>query len=165
VELTTARLRLRPFEPGDFELVVAVGLIPWLHAPDTAVAEMARVLRPGGKLVLTADNRARLACFTDPRLMPSLATPRLAQLAARRRRQPASRLDFPSSVDRLVVRSGLRPIARRTVGFGPLTFLGHPLFDDRRGIRLNRRLQALADRGVPGLKWTGWHYVIHAGKP
>jgi ubiquinone/menaquinone biosynthesis C-methylase UbiE len=165
VTVAVADAHALPFEPGDFELVVAVGLIPWLHAPETAVAEMARVLRPGGKLVLTADNRARLVNFTDPRLMPSLATRRLAQLGARRRRQPVSRLDYPSSVDRLVVGSGLRPIARRTVGFGPLTFLGHPLFDDRRSIRLNRRLQALADRGVHGLKWTGWHYVIHAGKP
>jgi SAM-dependent methyltransferase len=165
VTVAVADAHALPFEPGDFELVVAVGLIPWLHAPDTAVAEMARVLRPGGKLVLTADNRARLVNFTDPRLMPGLATRRPAQLAARRRRVPVSRLEFPGSVDRLVVQSGLRPIAARTVGFGPLTFLGHPLFDDGRGIRLNRRLQRLADRGVPGLKWTGWHYVIHARKP
>jgi hypothetical protein len=76
-----------------------------------------------------------------------------------------SRLDFPRSVDRLLLHSGLRPFARRTVGFGPLSFLGRLLFDDPRSIRLNRRLQALADRGVPGVKWTGWHYVVHAVKP
>ena len=166
VTVAVADTHALPFESGDFDLVVAVGVIPWLHAPGTAVAEMARVLRPGGNLVLTADNRARLVCLTDPRSMPGLAPLRLAQLAGRRRRRPGvSRLDFPRDVDRLLEDNGLRPSRRRTVGFGPLTFLGRLLFDDARSIRLNRRLQAIADRGVPGLKWTGWHYVVHATKP
>ena len=142
------------------------GVIPWLHSPGTAVDEMARVLRPGGNLVLTADNRVRLVCLTDPRSMPGLAPLRLARLAGRRQPRPdVSRLDFPNSVDGLLLRSGLRRVARRTVGFGPLTFLGRHLLDDARGIRVNRRLQALADRGVPGVKWTGWHYIVHAVKP
>jgi hypothetical protein len=32
------------------------------------------------------------------------------------------------------------------------------------GIRINDRLQALADRGTLGLRWTGWHYVVRAAK-
>jgi SAM-dependent methyltransferase len=166
VTVALADVHALPFESGQFDVVVAVGVIPWLHSPGSAVDEMARVLRPGGKLVLTADNRARLVCLTDPRSMPGLAPERLAQAAGRRRGGPGtSRLDFPRSIDRLLLDSGLRPFARRTVGFGPLSFLGRLLFNDARSIRLNVRLQALADRGVPGLKWTGWHYVVHATKP
>jgi ubiquinone/menaquinone biosynthesis C-methylase UbiE len=166
VAVEVADVHALPFASGHFDLVVAVGVIPWLHSPGSAVGEMARVLRPGGKLVLTGDNRARLVCLTDPRSMPGLAPLRLAQAAGRRRGGPGvSRLDFPRSIDRYLLQSGLHPVARRTVGFGPLSFLGRPLFSDPRSIRLNARLQRLADRGVPGLKWTGWQYVVHATKP
>ena len=154
-----------PFESSHFDLVIAVGVIPWLHSPDEAVKEMARVLRPGGQLILTADNRARLTSFTDPRAMLALSPLKRALVALRQRRGLASsRLHFPRRIDRFLLEGGLRPLARRTVGFGPFSFLGRPLFGEQRAIRINGRLQAAADRGLPGLRLTGWHYVVRAGK-
>jgi ubiquinone/menaquinone biosynthesis C-methylase UbiE len=47
-----------PFADGAFGLVVALGVIPWLHSPERAARELARVLTPGGYLVVSADNRA-----------------------------------------------------------------------------------------------------------
>jgi len=41
-----------PFEPGSFDLAVAVTALCFVPRPDRAVAEMARVLRPGGRLVV-----------------------------------------------------------------------------------------------------------------
>jgi len=167
-QLVSARLadvHALPFESGDFDLVIAVGLIPWLHSPDEAIQEMARVLRPAGQLILTADNRARLITFTDPRAMLAVSPLKRVQVALRRRRGLAtSRLDFPRRIDRLLIEQGLRPLTRRTVGFGPLSFLGRPVFREPRSLKINARLQALADRGVPGLRWTGWHYVVRAAK-
>jgi len=154
-----------PFPSGRFDLVVAVGVIPWLHSPSQAVAEMARVLRPGGQLVLTADNRARLTSFTDPRRV--IAVPRLKRLyrALRRRdAQATSRLDSPRAIDAMLAETGLQPRARRTVGFGPLSLMGRAIFEGTIGIRIDDRLQALADRGTPGLRMTGWHYVVRAEK-
>jgi hypothetical protein len=58
--------------------------------------------------------------------------------------------------------AGLEPAARSTVGFGPLTLLGRPILGERAAIRVNGRLQRLADRHVPALRWTGWHYVVRA---
>src|SRR5438094_543469 len=72
VAVTQADVHALAFESGHFDLVVAVGVIPWLHSPGEAVVEMARVLRAGGQLVLTADNGARLSSFTDPRGMLAL---------------------------------------------------------------------------------------------
>ena len=40
VEVSPADAHALPFEDGQFELVVAVGVIPWLHSPREAVAEM-----------------------------------------------------------------------------------------------------------------------------
>jgi ubiquinone/menaquinone biosynthesis C-methylase UbiE len=165
VTVATADVHALPFEASRFDLVVAVGVMPWLHSPGDAVREMARVLRPGGEIVLTADNRARLASFTDPRAMLALSPLKRARMALRRRRGLASsRLDFPDSIDRLLTEGGLHPVGRRTVGFGPLSFLGRPFFSDAHSVQINDRLQALADRGMPGLRWMGWHYVVRAKK-
>jgi SAM-dependent methyltransferase len=166
VTVATADVHALPFEADSFDLVVAVGVIPWLHSPGDAVREMARVLRPGGQVILTADNRARLTSFTDPRAILALTPLRRAWVALRRRRGSlaSSRLDFPKRIDELLAQSGLRPLARRTVGFGPMSFLGRSVFREERSIEINDRLQAMADRGVPGLRWTGWHYVVRAEK-
>jgi ubiquinone/menaquinone biosynthesis C-methylase UbiE len=163
--VAVADVHALPFPDGAFGLVVAVGVLPWLHTPASAVREMARVLSESGQLVLTADNGARLTSFTDPR--ETLARTPLRKLYLRLRKRPGvamSRLDFPARIDRLLRQGGMRTVERRTVGFGPMSFLGKELFDERRGLRIDERLQRLADRGVPALQWTGWHYVVRARK-
>lgn len=150
----------------DFALVIAVGLLPWLHQPDQVLAEIARVLQPGGHLVLTADNRARLSTLVDPRANV-LLTP-LKRL--RRRLRPRtveaarSRLHFPSHVNAMVRSAGFELDRTSSVGFGPFSLWGRPLFSDATGIRLHCRLQALADRGVPVVRLSGWHYLLSAHK-
>jgi ubiquinone/menaquinone biosynthesis C-methylase UbiE len=165
VEVSVADVHALPFAPGTFDLVVAVGVIPWLHAPAAAIEEMARVLREEGRLILTADNRARLTTFTDPREILAQTPLRRAYHAVRRRPGVAmSRLDSPRTIDRLLGSARLQVLSRRTVGFGPLTFLGRPLFGSMRSIRIHRRLQALADSDTTAIRWTGWHYVVSARK-
>jgi ubiquinone/menaquinone biosynthesis C-methylase UbiE len=165
VSVRQADVHALPFAPEHFDLVVAVGVIPWLHSPAAALVELGRVLRPGGRLVLTADNRARLTSFTDPRRI--VAIPPLKRLyRALRRRDPVaiSRLHSPRSIDRMLTQAGMRPVARTTVGFGPLSFMGRAIFEGKAGLAIDRRLQGLADRGMPALRWTGWHYVVRAEK-
>jgi len=41
-----------PFEDGAFDLVIAVTALCFVPAPERAMSEMARVLRPGGRLVI-----------------------------------------------------------------------------------------------------------------
>jgi len=165
VNVAVADVHTLPFGVEHFDLVVAVGVLPWLHSPAAAIREMARVLRGDGQLVLTADNGARLSSFTDPREMLARSPlRRLYHMVRNRRGVAMSRLDFPRRIDRLVLEGGMRTVERRTVGFGPLSFLARPIFSDRRGIEINDRLQRLADRKVPLLRWTGWHYVLRASK-
>jgi ubiquinone/menaquinone biosynthesis C-methylase UbiE len=56
-----------PFADDMFTLVLAMGVIPWLESPSTAVREMARVVKPGGYVILASDNRTRLNHLVDPR--------------------------------------------------------------------------------------------------
>src|SRR6266446_7867671 len=78
------------FEDGCFDLVIAIGVIPWLEQPESAIQEMARVIRPGGHVILTADNRAGLVVLLDPWYNPALRP-------------------FMSLVKGALVRFGLRP--------------------------------------------------------
>ncbi len=49
-----------PFRTASFGLVVSIGVLQTLGEPARAIAEMARVLRPGGSLVVEALNRRAL---------------------------------------------------------------------------------------------------------
>jgi len=155
-----------PFGNGAFTLVVAVGLLPWLHRPAQALEEIARVLEPAGRLLLTADNRARLNTWVDPRASLLLAP--LKRVRRRLRRGPSagasSRLHFPSHVNSLLRAAGFQLDARSTVGFGPFSFWSQPLLPDSSGIALHERLQRLADHGVPVFRSSGWHYLVSAHK-
>ncbi len=159
------------FEDGRFSLVLAIGVIPWIESPATAVAEMARVVKPGGCVVLTSDNLARLNHLLDPRWNPALGPLRRFLKRALERaglRKPRSfvpsRFHSASYVDRIISESGLEKTKALTLGFGPFSFLGRTLLPDSLGIRLNYLLQALADRGVPGIRSTGSQHLVLARK-
>ena len=161
-----------PFAPETFDLVLAVGLLPWLHDARRGVAEMVRVLRSGGWLIVTVDNRARLGVLTEPRenplLVPLKPFVRAVKPAAGHRAVSASapsHLHLPSHVDRLLVAAGVRPARRTTVGFGPFTFLGRAVLSEPATLRLHLRLTALRGQRMPWLRWVGWHYLVAARKP
>jgi len=174
VALTThlAELYELPLAAASFDLVVALGVLPWLDAEARGLGELARVLKPGGYLIATADNRAGLHRLLDPRSSPSLAPARrLAKraLARLRIREEPSLFDVkrhdPAAVDELVCAAGLRKLEGTTVGFGPFSLLGQPLFSDAAGVRLQHALQRLAQHNWPVLRSTGAHYLVLACKP
>jgi predicted ATP-grasp superfamily ATP-dependent carboligase/2-polyprenyl-3-methyl-5-hydroxy-6-metoxy-1,4-benzoquinol methylase len=155
---------------GRFDLVLALGVLPWLHAEARGVAEMARVLRPGGWLILSADNSAPLHRLLDPR-----ATPMLRPLRATLKRWlrvahpddgcPALKTHDARHLARLLRDAGLERVRSSTVGFGPFSLLGRRLLSERAGVALQSRLQELADRDWPVLRSTGAHHLILARKP
>lgn len=157
-----------PFGDGQFGLVVALGLLPWLHDASGGVAELARVLAPGGWMILTADNRARLNSLIEPRDHPLLTPLKLARRKlARPTESPQasapSYLHRPAQVDAMLASAGVRPVRRTTIGFGPFTILGRRLLPERLGAAFYLRLQAAA-RHSSALRRTGWHYLVAARK-
>jgi ubiquinone/menaquinone biosynthesis C-methylase UbiE len=150
---------------GSVDAALAIGVLPWLRSPEDALVEFARVLRPGGYVVVTVDNEARLAHLLDPRLNPYAApVRRRVKVLPRRRRAPAGEavhsFAAPRELDRLLEATGFRKRASASVGFAPLSFWGRPVLRGRAGERLHDALQRHADRGVPILRSLGAHYIV-----
>jgi ubiquinone/menaquinone biosynthesis C-methylase UbiE len=162
-----------PFADGAFRLVVALGVVPWLRSAPLAVAEMTRVLEPGGYLVLNADNSDRLALRLDPRHNPRWAPARLyarSLLHSKgtlrpRREEPRITAHRLADFDRILRTAGLELLRHSTFGFGPFTMFGVPMTSARLSIRLNARLQRLADQGMPGVRSAGAQYLVLARAP
>jgi ubiquinone/menaquinone biosynthesis C-methylase UbiE len=169
VRLLLADAHRLPFADRGFSLVAALGVLPWLPSASLAVAEIARVLRPGGYLVLNADNSARLALLLDPRHNPALAPARLAArslLHSAGIPRPAEQVTVTphrlAEFDAILKAAGLELLKRSTFGFGPFTMFGLPVTSARAGVSLNARLQRLADQGMPGFRSAGAQYLVLA---
>jgi ubiquinone/menaquinone biosynthesis C-methylase UbiE len=161
-----------------FDIVIAVGVIPWLNRAQAAVHEMARVTRRGGLIILTADNSWRLIRLFEPGswLMPALApikrhVEQALERAGNYHRSvddvatSCHRLHQPGRVDRMLTHSGLKKVKGVTLGFGPFTVFGRTVFPEPFGTRLHRRLQNLAWLGTPVIRSTGTQYLVLAQRP
>jgi SAM-dependent methyltransferase len=160
------------FEDNSFGLVLSIGVMPYLHSPQKALKEIARVLRPGGFLLITAGNRWRLNHLLDPWLSPPVQPAKKIVGAFRRyfrkprpkQPLPPLRLDSLGELGRWLCSVELVKIKATTVGFPPLTFKGHPIFGQPTSFRLNNWFQRLADQNVPVVRSSGMDYIILAKK-
>ena len=157
-----------PFPDGSFGLVLAMGVIPYLQFPQKGLSEMARVLRPGGFVLVTAGNRWRLNDVLDPWSCPPLQPAKKVIGAIFRRFRKARpddsglplRLDSLREFDRWLLPAGLSKIKATTVGFPPIRFRGRPIFGEQTSTKLNNRLQELVDRDVPWIRSSGMDYIV-----
>jgi ubiquinone/menaquinone biosynthesis C-methylase UbiE len=160
------------FADDQFDLVIALGVLPWLEDPQQATREMARVTRPGGYVLVTDDNRARLHSFFDPWLNPGTAWLKgviKSALSGARLYHPSgrslgARLHSRQFTDTALERASLTKIRSATVGFGPFTFFRRSVLPPSYAVALHHRLQRLADRQVPVLRATGSQYLALARK-
>jgi len=60
VRIVQADVRHLPMPDNSLDLVFALGVLPWLDDPVAAIREMARVTRPGGYVLVSADHSVHL---------------------------------------------------------------------------------------------------------
>ena len=160
------------FPDKTFSLVVAAGITPWLHSLEKAVQEIARVLKPGGWLITSADNRWRLNHMLDPRFFPLLQP---VKTRVQRFLNKLGICKFPLSTgsarmytskefDGVLLGAGFEKTESMMLGFGPFTFFNRKLLQERMGIKLHQRLQTAANRGIPIIRSTGSQYLVLARK-
>lgn len=158
-----------PFPNNAFVLVLALGVLPWLPALDKPLREMARVLRPGGCLIVSVDNRWGLRQFLDPLTNPLLRPPRklIGQvLRAYSQYAPVARSQLTSlrTFRTALAAQGLEELHGVALGFGPFTLFNREILPWSTGMKLHNWLQRLADRGIPILCSSGSQHLVLAKK-
>jgi ubiquinone/menaquinone biosynthesis C-methylase UbiE len=153
------------FEDSTFDLVVGLGVIPWLEKPELAMHEIARVTRPGGYVILTTGNWTGLIGFLDPVHNPMLkplkqGLNKVIKLVGLHYRVPIVNSQFCRDVDKTLASIKLDKVRGKTLGFGPFTLFNRTVIPHALGKWLHIRLQLLADRNVPGFRSTGKHYLV-----
>ncbi len=147
-----------PHADGEFDLVILQEALEHVRDPAQAMAEVARVLRPGGHALVTTPTQAMTRFWKATGWLPA----RLRRLWQGRplsppdgqvRDQPLSRRE----IRRLAERAGLRIVDWRHVIFLPhesyLQFLPGPLLKTMVTL-------AKAMEGLPGLGILALHHVI-----
>jgi ubiquinone/menaquinone biosynthesis C-methylase UbiE len=124
-ELVRANLEALPFADGEFDLVLSVQVVEHLLDPAAGLGELARVLEPGGTLIVSTDHARAVVS----RL---LNAPRALAVRALRLRRRRVLVDFPHrtfGLDEfvsLVQAAGLEVEHRETFRFTVLPPLGRP---------------------------------------
>ena len=101
-----------PFQDGSFRAVTCIGVLQALEGPESALAEIARVLEPSGVAVVeTLNPWGPLAAFR--------------RLSAFIQRQPTRlRYGSPRGVERTMASLGLRPVQRLSILLPPRSVPG-----------------------------------------
>jgi ubiquinone/menaquinone biosynthesis C-methylase UbiE/O-antigen/teichoic acid export membrane protein len=159
VEARIADAHSLPYEDQAFKLVLALGLVPWLHSPAQGVREMARVLSDDGFLVASFDTRISLRNVMDPLYNPWLAgarrlTRRILEESGVRigTGQPRATLHDRVGFRRMLEAAGLESVEIYGFGYGPFTVFGRHLLGEASAKRLDRILQRLADTWLPAVQ-------------
>lgn len=154
---------------GTFDLVVAVGVLPWLTSLNASLREMARVTKPGGSVLVTMDNRWALHRLLEPRVNPLVmpwksAVARMLVQAGWIAAKTQARTWSIRETDRALERAGLKKKRGFTLGFGPFTVWKKSVVSGPRGIRVHEWLQDLANKDWGGIGNAGAHYLVLSSK-
>lgn len=161
-----------PFVDNAFDAVMCIGVLSYLHDDRKSIAEMSRVVRPGGLVIVALPNLLRLNVWFDPYYYLYLG-PRQLCLGIRQRSTPHPLPTKPGTVDRIMRKyrpKQLSAIFRsqdlletdcRGIGYGPFTLWRKAVFSTGRSLRISQGIERLSSRkGLTLLSSLANHWVI-----
>lgn len=174
-----ADLESVPFRDDSFDAVVCVGVLQYLQDEKNGIQELARILKPGGLAVVTLPNMLRISNFFDPyyylRGMKYVAHTVSRAFSDRNavsepgdfstNRMFSNRRYFRGELNNDFIRSRLRSVEVRSIGFGPMTFWQEPFLPESFSLSLSDRLERVsAKRGLRWLSYFSNRWVISLRK-
>jgi len=160
VHVTFGDVHKLTFDDHSFDLVIAIGVIGWLHDLPKGIAEISRILKSGGYAIISIQNSRRwwvdLPVFFLGILKKNLKkvgviTPFYGTIT-----QYYSIKNFQQRI----LTARLVPVKRSSLGFGPFSLLGRNILSDHVGIKINQNLQNQADSGCLILRWFASQHVF-----
>lgn len=158
------------FPNESFDLVVGLGVVPCLHDLKKALAELNRVLKPGGYVVLGVDNlwSVRLrGCLDFPVFSRSVIIRALEKLhiLTSRSEKRGFRFNFYSidQFEKYLQGAGFEKVSHSSFGFGPFTLFGREL-PSTIGLVIQMKLQQYADGCFATLRKFATQNVVLAAK-
>ena len=152
VRLVEGRLEKLPFEGSSFDVVLAMGSLEYVGDVEQALAELARVTRPGGRAIVTMQNR-----WSPYRLWDATVWASVRRLRGGVESPLVRRLERRRLLEKLV-RAGFAPEAVNDFGFNVLV---PPL--DAKFPRAARRLRRGLERVARGpLRLVATDYMVVA---
>jgi SAM-dependent methyltransferase len=112
--LVRAPIESLPFADASFELAVATGVLEYADDLEAALRELTRVLRPGGRAIVSLPNWWSASAFLRRKALYPLA-----RRAGRATPPSPRRLVRASELDRLLRDAGLRPTGVHLTSFRP----------------------------------------------
>ncbi len=150
------------FKDNTFDLVVAIGVIHWLHNVKQVLNEITRVLKPRGYAVLSIDTRW-LSQVDFPMIARGIINSKLQQIGLLT--QHSNRYTGPiwystKQFNQYLTETKLELVKRKTVGFLPFNLFSKQLLSERNSLKISLKLQRYADVGYPILRSRGAIYVV-----
>ena len=141
--------RKTPFADGQFDVVISLGVISYVENYEEALAEIHRLLRPGGFALVSFRNRFNLI-LSDP---VRATTTGLKALFGTLRPEPykIGRFMDPREFQRRMLEQEFIFRDFFGIGFGPFRLRGRNLFGEKTAIRISDALTRALE--AVGLKW------------
>ena len=172
VDLAASDATAIPFGDETFDTVMALGLMEYIPSPESVLAEMTRLLAPGGNLVISLPNAASPFIKVDDALKTTKNAVTQVLIPARIRRRVKAllgKLDAPyfthnrhrfevEAIANTLMQLGYDIESQKyhTFGFGVLNWV-------RLNQWLNRKLETYTETH-PNLEKLGWTIVLKAKK-
>jgi ubiquinone/menaquinone biosynthesis C-methylase UbiE len=153
------------FNDQSFDLIIALGVVGWLHDLKKALIEIKRVLKPGGYAIL---NSTHAHAILNPLSIP------LIESFFRARERWAIRNSQHKTVtphfylakefNQHLSEINLNIVEYTIFGFGPFIVINHKLFPDHVEKKIQQKLQRYADARLPIIRSAGTQNIVLARK-
>jgi len=153
------------FNDQSFDLIIALGVMGWLHDLKKALIEIRRVLKPGGYVVLDSTHAHALFNPLSIPLIESFFRAR-ERWTIRNNEQKTAIPHFylAKEFNRHLSEVNLQIVDYTVFGFGPFIVMNHKLFSDYVEQKIQQKLQRYADARLPFIRSAGIQNIVLARK-